>query len=150
MQSHSILDLIPHRPPMVLLDEILEQGPEHMRARMRVSNDKMFVDVAGNFPAWAGIELMAQTIAAYGGFQARAQGLPVQVGFLLGTRRYESECAHFPPGTELTISVHKLLIDEQGLGVFECRIDSEAGAISANLNIYQPLDPDTYLQQGQP
>ena len=116
MQSHSILDLIPHRPPMVLLDEILEQGPEHMRARMRVSNDKMFVDVAGNFPAWAGIELMAQTIAAYGGFQARAQGLPVQVGFLLGTRRYESECAHFPPGTELTISVHKLLIDEQEIG----------------------------------
>jgi predicted hotdog family 3-hydroxylacyl-ACP dehydratase len=149
MTALDILELIPHRPPMVLLDEILEYGPEHVQARMRVDSRKMFVDEHGHFPAWAGIELMAQTIAAYGGLQAIAQGKPVQVGFLLGTRRYESECSSFPHGCELIVSAHRLLIDEQGLGVFECRIDSAAGAITARLNIYQPHDPDSYLQQGQ-
>lgn len=148
MSVHSILELIPHRPPMVLLDEILDHRAEHVRARMRVGRDKMFVDASGHFPAWAGIELMAQTIAAYAGLQARALSLPVQLGFLVGTRRYESECAAFPPGTELTVCVRKLLLDAQGLGVFECRIDSAAGAIHASLNVYRPQDPKAYLQPG--
>lgn len=148
MSLHAILELIPHRPPMVLLDEILDHEAEYVRARMRVDRNKMFVDNSGHFPAWAGIELMAQTIAVYAGLQARALGQPVQIGFLVGTRRYESECAAFPPGTELTVSVRKLLLDPQGLGVFECRIDSPVGAIHANLNVYRPHDPEAYLEQG--
>ncbi len=71
---NSILELIPHRPPMALLDELVEHGPEHLSARMTVSQDMMFVDETGSLPAWAGIELMAQAIAAFGGLQSLARG----------------------------------------------------------------------------
>ncbi len=88
MSQPDILQLIPHQLPMALLDELIDHGPGHVRARMRVTNGKPFVDAAGRFPAWAGIELMRQAIAAFGGLESRACGQPVRIGFLLGTRRY--------------------------------------------------------------
>ncbi len=146
MSDWQVLDLIPHRPPMVLIDRILEVGPEHLVSEAVISADKPFLAPDGSLPAWAGIELMAQSIAAYAGAQARAAGEPIRVGFLLGTRRYESSCASFPALAVLTIRVQKLLLDEQGLGVFECRIDSAHGVITANLNVYEPRNLDGYLK----
>lgn len=146
MTSWQVLDLIPHRPPMVLIDRIVEAGPEHLVSEAVISADKPFLAADGSLPAWAGIELMAQSIAAYAGVQAQAAGEPIRVGFLLGTRRYESSCARFPAGDVLRISVSKLLLDEQGLGVFECRIASAHGTITANLNVYEPRNLDGYLK----
>jgi predicted hotdog family 3-hydroxylacyl-ACP dehydratase len=143
----ALSELIPHAPPMALLDAMVDYGPNHLTARMRVSAANPFADAAGNLPAWAGIELMAQAIAAYGGLGTRAHGLPPRVGFLLGTRRYLSDCAAFPPGTELLVTVRKLLLDEQGLGAFACSIDCQLGKIEAIVNVFQPDDPDRFLRQ---
>lgn len=139
-----VLDVIPHRPPMVLIDRIVEASAEHIVTLSRITADKPFVTAAG-MPAWAGIELMAQTIAAYAGVQARQHGEAVRLGFLLGTRRYESDCAFFAPGSTLRIQATRLLMDEQGLGVFECRIESDAGNVNANLNVFEPHNINDYL-----
>ena len=147
MSSHSILELIPHRAPMVLLDEMIEHGPEHLSARMTVNRDKPFVDDSGAFPAWAGIELMAQAIAAFGGLATLSRGEPAKIGFLLGSRRYDSECESFPDGTVLTVLVRRLILNEQGLGVFECRIDSAVGAVTANVSVFQPDDPERFVRE---
>jgi predicted hotdog family 3-hydroxylacyl-ACP dehydratase len=147
MSLRPILELIPHRPPMALLDELLEHGPDHVKARMRVKGSIPFVDSAGRFPAWAGVELMAQSIAAWAGLQSRTRGEPVKVGFLLGTRRYRSECAWFPGGTELVISVNRLLVNDEGLGAFECSIESAAGNAFATVSVFQPADPSHMLTQ---
>lgn len=141
----SVLELIPHRPPMVFIDEIITISAEHIHARTQISPGRFFVQADGSLPAWAGIELMAQTIAAYGGALAKAAGRPVEVGFLLGTRRYETDCAAFPAGCTLDIHAHCLLLDEQGLGAFECRIESAVGTATATLSIFQPTDPAAFL-----
>jgi len=88
-------------------------------------------------PAWAGIEYMAQTIAAYVGIKARQANEPIRMGFLLGTRRYSSNVAAFKVGATLTIRAEKIMQDD-GLGVFDCRIKGEAVEVTANLNVYQP------------
>lgn len=141
----TVIDLIPHRAPMLLLDRVIDSGPEHLIGEMQVSADKAFVDADGNFPAWAGIELLAQAVAAYGGLQARANNRAVQVGFLLGTRRYEAECPSFAAGSLLQVQVRCLSSDEQGFAIFEGRIEGRQGTVTARINVLVPTDLEAFM-----
>ena len=127
-------ELVPHAGKMVLLERVVEFDEDHMIAEVIVRNDGLYGD-ENSVPAWLGIEYMAQTVAALGGMKRRIAGKPINLGFLLGTRRYDCNIDAFAVGSVLTISV-KRLIQEQGLGVFDCRIEGPGVCISANLNVY--------------
>jgi predicted hotdog family 3-hydroxylacyl-ACP dehydratase len=88
-------------------------------------------------PAWVGIEYMAQAIAAYAGVMSKRAGDPVKLGFLLGTKRYNSNVAEFRAGSTLTVHVEKTIQDDN-LGAFECNIQGCGVEVTANLNVYQP------------
>jgi predicted hotdog family 3-hydroxylacyl-ACP dehydratase len=75
--------LIPHRPPMVLVDEVIEYGAEVIRARRVIRQGDPFVTPEGLEPA-AALEVIAQTIAAGDAMYARSRGGVVQRGFLTG------------------------------------------------------------------
>jgi predicted hotdog family 3-hydroxylacyl-ACP dehydratase len=68
---------------------------------------------------------------------ATQANLPIRLGFLLGTRRYYSNVAAFSVGVRLTIHVEKILQDDN-LGVFDCRIQGDGVEVTAKLNVYQP------------
>jgi predicted hotdog family 3-hydroxylacyl-ACP dehydratase len=76
-------------------------------------------------------------VAAYVGIKAKQANEPIRLGFLLGTRRYNSNIAAFKVGARLTIRVEKIMQDD-GLGVFDCRIQGDGVEVTANLNVYQP------------
>jgi predicted hotdog family 3-hydroxylacyl-ACP dehydratase len=73
-------------------------------------------------PGWFGIELMAQTIAAWSGYEKYSAGRQPRPGYLLGTRRYKSRISTFPPGSMLEIEVRQEFKDSSGLGAFDCEI----------------------------
>ncbi|MGR9105671.1 MAG: ApeP family dehydratase [Gammaproteobacteria bacterium] len=132
----AINELLPHADKMMLLERLIEYEPEFLVTEVRVRDDGLF----GNgvtVPAWLGIEYMAQTIAALGGLQRKMAGQEIELGFLLGTRRYQCNVDSFAVDTVLTIDV-KRLIQDQGLGVFDCHIKGKGIKGSANLNVYQP------------
>ncbi len=131
-----VADVIPHTGDMVLLDRIIDYDDQGLTAELMVRGDGLFGDDQ-TVPAWAGIEYMAQTIAAYVGIKARQANEPIRMGFLLGTRRYSSNVAAFKVGARLTIRAEKIIQDD-GLGVFDCRIMGEGVEVTANLNVYQP------------
>ncbi|HEY8098037.1 MAG TPA: hotdog family protein [Methylobacter sp.] len=131
-----VADLIPHSGSMVLLDRIIDYDDQGLTAELVVRNDGLLGDDKA-VPAWAGIEYMAQAIAAYAGMMARRVGEPIRLGFLLGTRRYNSNVAVFKVGATLTIRVKKIMQDDN-LGVFDCRILGDGVDVAANLNVYQP------------
>jgi predicted hotdog family 3-hydroxylacyl-ACP dehydratase len=136
MNMFAVEELVPHSGKMVLLNRVIEFDEESMVAEVIVRDDGMFGD--GNaVPAWLGVEYMAQTIAALGGMKRRLAGKPLNLGFLLGTRRYDCNVPLFDVGSVLTVSVKRLL-EDQGLGVFECRITADGISASAKLNVYQP------------
>jgi predicted hotdog family 3-hydroxylacyl-ACP dehydratase len=139
-----IAELLPHAGEMVLLDAVVEAGDERIACRRTVRADGLFEDAAG-LPAWAGVELMAQAVAAWAGWQARREGRPVRLGFLLGTRHYRCDVDAFPPGTELRVEALRSFHADNGMGVFACRIDSPAGAAEANLNVFSPPDADAFF-----
>ena len=121
---------------MVLLERIIDYDEQGLTANWWCAA-MVFLAMIQTVPAWAGIEYMAQAIAAYVGVKARQANEPIRMGFLLGTRRYNSNVAAFKVGATLTIRVNKIMQDD-GLGVFECRILGEGVDVAANLNVYRP------------
>jgi predicted hotdog family 3-hydroxylacyl-ACP dehydratase len=142
----SVLGYLPHRPPMVLIDELVEAGDDYAVSRLMVKENTPFMTPQG-LPAWAGIELMAQTISLFAGVRGKKHGLPPKVGFLLGTRRYESSCNFFPLHSELIIRATELYFGDTKLGVFECSIECAVGQATAKLNVYEPTDLQQILKE---
>lgn len=152
MQQFSVEQVVPHSGKMSLLDSIDAYGEDWLEASATIHPENLFLQ-NGGVPSWVGIEYMAQTVAAYGGTVARLASDDVQIGFLLGTRRYEIDTPSFDLGTRLFMRVQHLMSSESGLGAFECSIHGtqrgRAFSSTANLNIYQPKNIDEILE-GQP
>ena len=137
--------LVPHRGGMLWLERILACDEDAAVAEAVVREDHPLFDGDG-VPAWAGIEYMAQCIAAWAGGQALAKGKPVSPGFLLGTRRYESRRPVLAVGTRLRIEARRELMGDNGLGMFACRLfDGDEEIAVANVSVFEPPDPDAYL-----
>lgn len=146
MMSWPIAELLPHAGDMILIDEVLAFDDEHIQTRLRV-RDCLFSQADGSLPAWVGIELMAQSVAAYAGCHARQAGEPVRLGFLLGTRRYDCNVERFPAGSELLIEARRSLQDDNGMGVFECNLTGDGIQVEARLNVFSPSHVNSYLQE---
>ncbi|MNB55431.1 hypothetical protein D3C87_943710 [compost metagenome] len=144
-----LAELLPHAGDMILIDSISSFDEEQIYTRLTVQPDGLFNLPDGSLPAWVGIELMAQSVAAFAGCHARQKGNPVELGFLLGTRKFECNVEAFPAGSELTIHGLRSLEDENGMGVFECHINGAGIHASARLNVFRPPQVNQYLQQTQ-
>lgn len=140
--------LLPHAGDMILIDEVLGFDEEQIRTRINVRLGGLFSRADGSLPAWVAIELMAQSVAAYAGCQARMKDEPVELGFLLGTRKFECNVEHFPAGSELIIHAQRSLQDDSGMGVFECNLSGPGIQASARLNVYRPPQAASYLAEG--
>jgi predicted hotdog family 3-hydroxylacyl-ACP dehydratase len=136
---YSVAELLPHRSPMILLDEILGYDETSLTAGVQVSAASLFVEEAA-VPAHIGLEYMAQACGAFAGLMARDRGEPVRIGFVLGTRQYRVHVPSFRCGDRLVVTVSVLYQDEQ-MGAFDCRIEIGGTlAAEAQLSVYQP-DP---------
>jgi len=142
-------ELLPHAGDMILLEEQVSFDEEHAHARLTVRPGGPFNRPDGSLPAWVGIELMAQAVAAYGGCRAKLAGLPIELGFLLGTRSYQCNVEHFPAGVCLDVRAIRSLEDDNGMGVFECHIDGPGIKLEARLNVFRPPEVARYLQEPQ-
>ncbi|NIB44237.1 hypothetical protein HBA55_31850 [Pseudomaricurvus alkylphenolicus] len=146
MIEFDVREIVPHSGTMSLLDQVLECDEEALSAIVEIRQDSLFV-TEGGVPAAIGIEYMAQAVAAWAGVQDRRAGRDVSIGFLVGTRRYRSSHPFFAVGSRLRISVRRELQGDNGLSVFDCRIENDQLEVSANLNVFQPDDVDAFLEQ---
>ena len=102
----------------------------------------------GAMPAWIGIELMAQAIAAHVGLVARSHGKPPKAGVLLGTRQYRATQPRFGAGTELIITARMTYRDESGLGAYDSAITLNGAEVAAaSVNVYEPPDFAAFLKE---
>ena len=147
--NYAFESVVPHTGPMVLLDRIDYWNDQELQASVTVRADAPFADERG-IPAWVGMELMAQTIGAFGGCRSRLKGQPVKIGFLVGSRRYSCSHSYFPVSAQLQVQVKEIVHADNGLCVFECHLrglgDYADISASANINVFQPEDPERFLQ----
>ncbi|MAK66155.1 MULTISPECIES: hypothetical protein [unclassified Methylophaga] len=146
MEPYQVADLVPHSGSMSLLTRVTAYGEQWLEAEVDINLQSMFVEEKG-VPAWIGVEYLAQAIAAYAGLQQRQQSQPPKLGFLLGTRRYQSNTDWFAMGQTLSIRVECEMQAENGLHVFRGQLRGDQIAASANLNVYQPDDASQFLEE---
>ena len=139
--AYSISQVLPHAGAMLLLDELLEFGAEHVICAVRIRPETMFCDGRHGVPAWVGLEYMAQTMCAFSGIEEVRAGLKPSVGLLLGSRRYQCETEWFGLGQELTVRADLQLRDERDLVAFQCTIHAGARQIArGDVKAYRPHD----------
>jgi predicted hotdog family 3-hydroxylacyl-ACP dehydratase len=147
--SHRDLqNLIPIRPPMLLLADVLETSESGAKARVEITQHSMFADQAGNVPNYVGVEYMAQTIATFAGNISRTANESPKPGFLVAVDDYDAKEDIFENGKSYTVSV-EMTFQAEALGVFTCRITRDAdGRIMAEgqLKAFQPDDIREFLR----
>lgn len=153
MTLPGIRQLVPHSGPMVLLDRVLEADDDAICATVGICADSLFYSAeAGGVGSWVGVEYMAQAIAAHAGYLAWREGRPIQVGFLLGARKYSTVAPAFAAGSTLFVRARLVLRGENGLSAFDCAIapgPDAAPLASATLTVFQPDDVNQFLQENQ-
>lgn len=136
-----IVELVPHKGPMCLLDDVLEADGEHLIAEVTPGRHDLFATEDG-IPSWVGIEWLAQAIAAWSGLRAVSGGNKPRLGFLLGTRRYRCRDTHFAFDHPVRVTVALDYMADNGLGAFSGQLLDAAGdeCASATLNVFEPDD----------
>ena len=136
--AYSVNDLLPHAPPMVLLDEVLSWEQGQVSTALTIRPESPFFSPDSYVPSYVGLEYMAQTCGIYAGIEAKNQKQPVRLGFLLGTRNFNATTDRFLLGDRLVIEATEVF-RQDGMGVFDCRIKiGNEEVASAQLNLYQP------------
>jgi predicted hotdog family 3-hydroxylacyl-ACP dehydratase len=129
-----IAEILPHRPPMVLIDEACGMEGDCFKALVGITPASPFFSGSG-VPAWVGLEYMAQTVAAYSGALGLAKGGKVRVGMLLGTREYSAEVPEFSDGMRLEVLARLDIFQDNGVSSVNCRIRTSDGRTLAQAQI---------------
>lgn len=98
-----VLQLVPHRPPMLLVSKLVEKRGTWAKVRASWPGEGMFHDT--DFPFYEYyIELVAQSIAAAQGYEALEEGRETKEGMLVGIDSFSF--SQLPdPEAELEIEV---------------------------------------------
>ena len=136
VSSWKVEDLIPHRPPMVLIDNI---ESVNLESSSLVASFTAKEQWRGN---WFAIEYMAQTAAALAGAfdKVSDDGARGRPGLLLGTRRLELGIAEFVPGVHYFVKAVREYVDGDS-AAFACEIwaaggESKSAKCTATLTAY--------------
>ncbi len=134
-------ELLPQAEPMILLsgyEPNVTLGTA--TAYVDVTPSVPFYDFeADGVPACVALEYMAQTMALAVGEMRRTEGLPPQIGFVLGSRKFETFVEVFRAGSRYRVTAVNTYQNES-FGSFACEILAPDGtcAAHAEMTAFQP------------
>ena len=86
--ADQIQNLIPQRPPFVMIDELLYADQKHTRTRFKIRADNIFFE-DGYLQEAGLLENIAQTAAAKAGQAALENMEPVKLGYIGAVKNFE-------------------------------------------------------------
>lgn len=95
--------ILPHRPPMILIDELLEYSEHEVVCGVTVREGAPFVR-DGRVPALISIEYFAQSVAAFFGYRGRHNPGLFAMGMLLGARELDLRADYLEVGDVLRVA----------------------------------------------
>ncbi len=145
-----VSDVLPQRPPMLLLQSILWHTPNATACRVDLEASRPFARASdGAVPSWVALEYMAQCAAAHSGLREHSEGRPIRMGFLLGSRRATFHAPSFALDRELHVVARSTWSDSE-LASFACQVtDPSSGAVLAECELaaYSPHDLKDLLER---
>lgn len=88
IQGDKLLELIPHRNPMVMVDSLVEASEDAATSTLLIKDDNIFV-ADGELSEVGIIEHVAQTAALRIGYICQQEGLPVRNGFIGSFKKFK-------------------------------------------------------------
>ena len=150
MNNYDIKQVLPHQAPMILIDTLARYDVDSCCCTVTITPQSPFYNtLKKGVPSYIGSEYMAQAIAAFAGAHALDDNEAVQIGFLLGSRKYKTMRSYFQLAEKLNITIKELYREDSGLRVFECEILTVENMViaQANINVFQPKDPTAFIQE---
>lgn len=139
--NYTIAEVLPHTGRMLLLDELLECGEEHIVTAVTIRPDSVLCEQERGVPAWVGLEYMAQAVAAFSGVEEVQQGMQPRIGLLLGSRSYRADVDFFSLGARLIVKASMLVRGEDDLVAFACEIHCDGQRYaSGDIKAIRPRD----------
>lgn len=129
-------DLIPHRPPILLIDQIKNDSEDSFETESKISQDTLLVENE-NLPTWALTEYMAQSIALYGATRPKSKDEKINKAFVIKIEDFKVEKTTIAVGTSITCQVSSLIMTST-LGKFSAttKLNSETIALGKFTVIY--------------
>ena len=132
-----IREVLPHAPPMVLLDAIESWDGDRCVCLAEIRPGNPFLR-DGAAPAVVALEILAQTAATWIGLQAWAKGAPVERGFVVGVPELRFEVEALREGDRLRAEVERLFDDASGLARFRgTLLRSESVVARGTFTVYR-------------
>ncbi len=135
--------LLPHRPPMLWLDEVIAREGDRVRCLLTLRADHVFIE-AGRAEPLIAIEWMAQAVGALVGMIDRDKDQDPRPGYLIAIPDGHFHVPHFSVGDVLEIEAARVWGHDQ-LASFECKV--ERGSVlcaTAQISVYRkPLPGST-------
>lgn len=134
---------------MLLLSRIVSITGCEVLAEAHIHGGNPFFEHGNGLPAYVGLEMMAQAIAAFDGAKRRKSGHPAKIGFLLGCRHYVTRVCHFAEGSRLNVHA-RVAFEDADMLAFDCHIDDGSAELAtASLKVYAPADPGEILKRAR-
>jgi predicted hotdog family 3-hydroxylacyl-ACP dehydratase len=107
----SIIEYIPQRPPMVMIDELIQANELSGSTSFTISPENIFVE-NDHFSEPGMIENIAQTAAAMVGYQSKVNNTPVPIGFIAAIKNWKlNRIPQVNTSIETTIEVVNSVMD---------------------------------------
>lgn len=129
-----LVDLLPHDPPMVLLDAITAFRETDIECTVRIADGAPFVR-EGKVAAVVALEYMAQASGVLLGVTAFSESGRIKRGYLLGAREMELDTDYFYVGETLRV-VSNHVWGREDMASFGCVVMRDGKRVArATLNI---------------
>jgi radical SAM protein with 4Fe4S-binding SPASM domain len=81
--------LVPHKPPMLIVDELTKVGERESVSELEISKDSILIEEGDKICDVFYLEMIAQSVAAFNGFKNMGNGGASIEGYLLGIKNLE-------------------------------------------------------------
>jgi len=129
--------LIAHRPPMLLLDRLVDTDEKNATCEVTLRADSTFVR-QGRVRAVVSLEYMAQCVAVFAGYRRYSKGQKPKMGYIVGARDVVLDVDAFEVGDRLSVRAEHVWAGERAAS-FECSVERGTETIAtATLSVYMP------------
>lgn len=137
MTFPAIETLVPHRGPMLWVDEVIGRGDDRVRTLLTIRPDHVFL-TDGRVEALICVEWMAQTVAALVGLRDRDDGEATpRPGYLIAIPEAHFLVPHFSVGDAVEIEVNRIWGDDE-LASFKCEVQRDhVPCATAQVSVYR-------------
>lgn len=132
VSKNDILAYLPQQPPFTMVDELVAFDETSAKSQFLVETDNVLVR-NGLFGESGLVENMAQTIALYAGYKARAANEKPPIGYIAGIKNLEIS-ARAQTGTTLITEV-EIVNEVLNMQIANAKVSDASGKLLANCEL---------------